>query len=746
MLLDDETIDFLTDEAPPSAPDEVAESEEAWKILVVDDDEEVHEATLFALHDIRLCGRRLQLIQAHSAAEAAAIISREPDIAVLLLDVVMESPDAGLRLIQRIRQDLQRTEVRIVLRTGQPGQAPELEVIRDYDINDYKTKAELTHTRLITTLIAAIRSYEQLQAINDNRRGLELIVSGAAELMQAGTLSAFAKQTLAQFFALLRLPGDGLLCTEKGGPLAAAESEEVYIVAATGNLAGYSGQRLDQLGEPEIGATIKECINRQSHSFGDRHIALYLRERNHEAALFVRSNKALSTVNRQLAEVFAANIATCFGNVRLVERLNFIAYHDPLTGLPNRARFLADLGNAGVLAKPGQVVCLLDIIRFTDINNALGQEIGDQLLIAIARRLSYACRNCRVDHIGADRFGLLGDETQLAPERLLALLAEPFAAGEHQLQISVNLGYCRIAGRETGNTLFKRADMALTKARLSQNTRYIDFAPDMEEQTNWRLEVIRRLRHDFLAGQLDVWYQPQVSLTDESLVGLEALARWPGGEGFVHPPEVFIHLAEDAGLIVDIGAWVLEQSCATYRRLFDAGHPLRHIAVNVSMPQLRLPDYSARVMDTLAAHGMPATALELEITESLLLDEPTIVLRNLEMLRQAGVHISVDDFGTGYSSLGYLRQLPIDSLKIDRSFVIEIDNGKGDLFAQTIVELAQKLGMGTVAEGVETQAQLNRLRELGCDTVQGFFYAYPMPASELAQWCTGRTVSGSSIN
>jgi EAL domain-containing protein (putative c-di-GMP-specific phosphodiesterase class I) len=268
----------------------------------------------------------------------------------------------------------------------------------------------------------------------------------------------------------------------------------------------------------------------------------------------------------------------------------------------------------------------------------------------------------------------------------------------------------------------------------------------MEARTHWRLDVIRQLRHDFLAGQLEVWYQPQVSLADESLVGLEALARWPGETGFVHPPTVFIQLAEDAGLIIDIGTWVLERSCATYRSLRDAGHAPRHIAVNVSMPQFRQADFPARVMEILARHDMPATALELEITESLLLDEPTVVLHNLEMLRLAGVLISIDDFGTGYSSLSYLRQLPVDSLKIDRSFVMEIDSGKGDLFAQTIVELAHKLGIGTVAEGVETPAQLKRLRELGCDTVQGFLCAYPMPASELAHWCVSRSASGRVLN
>ncbi|MGE5469320.1 MAG: EAL domain-containing protein [Bacteroidota bacterium] len=735
MQLDDDSVKFVDEEVPPAEPGETGP---VWKVLIVDDDEEVHEATRFALHDIRLCGRRLQLIQAHSGADAAALMRGEADIAVVLLDVVMESPDAGLRLVQRIRQELGLSEVRIVLRTGQPGQAPELDVIRDYDINDYKTKAELTQTRLITTLIAALRSYQQLRAINDNRRGLELIVGGAASLMQAPNLNAFARDVLGQLISLLQLPGDGLVCAEKGGPFRDSSSQAVYMIAATGRLATYRGQPLDQLYEPEIAGAIRECMTRQDHLFAPQHTVLYLRDRNHEAAVFVRHEAPLAAVDRQLAAVFASNVGSCFGNLKLVERLNFVAYHDPLTGLPNRTRFLLDLGGASGLALTDQVVCLLDIRHFADINNSLGHVVGDQLLQALGRRLAYACRDCRLARIGGDRFGLLGNADLLAPEKLLAALAAPFTAGEHRLSIDVDIGYCRIGEREQGDTLFKRADLALTQARLSPHTSYVDFTPAMEEQTHRRLDIIRQLRHDFLAGQLAVWYQPQLSLADNSVVGLEALARWPAGEGFVQPPEVFIRLAEDAGLIIEIGAWVLEQSCATFCRLREAGCAPRRMAVNTSMPQLRLGDFPAWVMAILAKHGMPASALELEITESLLLDEPLVVLHNLETLRQAGVLIAVDDFGTGYSSLAYLRQLPIDSLKIDRSFVVEIDSGKGDLFVGTIIELARKLGIDTVAEGVETPAQVERLRELGCDTGQGFLYAAAMPAEQLADWLTGR--------
>ena len=740
MPPDSDTIEFLADDAPPA---DAGDTADVWKLLIVDDDEEVHQATVFALHDQRLCGRRLQLLHARSAAESAALMGSETEIAVILLDVVMESPDAGLRLVRRIRQELGQTEVRIILRTGQPGHAPELEVIRDYDINDYKTKAELTHTRLITTLITAIRSYEQLRAINDNRRGQEAIVAAAARLMQTQTLEAFAKEALTQFAALLHLSGDGLVCAQKKtpGPGLAPGSVPV-IVAASGSLAGYSRQPLAQLREPEIRAAIKDCLTRQGHFFGAGHCALYLGERGHEAVVLVRCAQAPGGVERQLAKVFAANVATCFGNVKLLERLNHVAYHDPLTGLPNRARFLVDLADAGALALTGQVVCLVDIVHFTDVNNTLGQSVGDQLLVAVARRLADFCGDGRVARVGGGRFGLLGSADRLASTRLLTLLVAPFVAGEHALQVNFAIGACRIDGRVDGELLYRRADMALTQVRLNPNLRYLEFAPEMEERTRWRLDVIRRLRQDFLAGQLAVWYQPQVSLTDDgAVVGLEALARWPGNGGFVHPPTVFVQLAEDAGLIVDLGAWVLNESCATYSRLRRAGCAPRHMAVNVSMPQFRQPDFPARVMDTLAAHAMPACALELEITESMLLDEPLVVLHNLETLRRAGVMITVDDFGTGYSSLGYLRQLPIDCLKIDRSFVSEIDSGKGDLFAETIIDLAHKLGMSTVAEGVETALQVSRLRLLGCDTAQGFLYAHPMPGEALAPWFADRAAA-----
>jgi c-di-GMP phosphodiesterase len=734
---EDEPLDFIDQEPEPANADTAGAP---WKLLIVDDDVEVHEATRFAIHNVRIAGRPLQLINARSAAEAAAFLTADPEIAVILLDVVMESPNAGLDLVQRIRHEFGLTDVRIILRTGQPGHAPELKVIRDYDINDYKTKAELTHTRLVTALIAAIRSYDQLRTISENRRGLELIVTATPGLMQAQKLDSFAHSALRLLMSLLDLRGDGIVCVQ-GSAADNGRPEALRIIAASGQLAAAIGQPLQQLNDPEIVTAVLDSMRRQAHCFAASHTALFLRGDHHQAVMLVRNEQPLTAVERQLLEIFAANLFSCFGNVMLVERLNYLAYHDPLTQLPNRTRFIEELSSAGPGAAQDQVVCMLDIDRFTDINNALGHAVGDQLLIALVKRLAQAYDDCHLARIGADTFGLIGPEALLAPERLLSLIQdEPFAAGDHQLQVTATIGLCRITGHENGDTLFNRADMAFTRARLNPHAGPLYFSQDMEERTHWRLDVLSHLRRDFHDGRLAVWFQPQMSLTDGGVVGLEALARWPTVRGFIQPPAVFIPLAEESGLIIDIGAWVLDQSCAMFSRLQASGHAPRRIAVNVSMPQMRQPDFPERVARTLAAHGMAASSLELEITESQLLDEPLVVLRNLHALKQEGIQISIDDFGTGYSSLGYLRQLPIDCVKIDRSFVLEIDNGKGDLFAETIITLAHKLGAETVAEGVDSPAQVQRLRQLGCDTAQGFLYARPMPADELAGWIGQRAL------
>ncbi|MBI2308356.1 MAG: EAL domain-containing protein [Rhodocyclales bacterium] len=742
-MMDSEEFIPLIDDVVGTAPQR---HDRPWRLLVVDDDSEVHTATDFALHGIRILGRPLAIAHAASAQEARAMLAADRDFAVVLLDVVMETEDAGLSMVGYIRDTLQMHECRIILRTGQPGYAPELSVFNAFDINDYRTKAELTRTRLITAITAALRSYEQIRTIAENRRGLEMIVHAAADLLEMRAITGFAEGVLTQLAALLKLPLDGIVCAQRGSPCA-GDPDGLYIVGATGRLVRHIAQPLSHLDDPALIAAIETCIARQQHIFGERHTAIYLKSGDQEAAVFLNTPSPVSAGDRQLIEVFAANIAACFGNVRLVERLHHTAYHDPLTKLPNRTRFILDLDAVARGNDADRVVALLDLQHFADLNDGLSHEVGNALLVAVAERLQqHLGESGHVARIGADVFGLIGPEAKLNPDSLFDLFAAPCAAGEHLLPVAVTLGFCRLleAGC-SGIVLLKRANIALNRAKRNLHGSYEYFIPEMEDSTRWRLQIIRQLRSDFSRSGLTVWYQPQVSLATGRVAGIEALLRWPGESGFVQPPSVFIPLAEYSGLIVDIGDWVLDAACAAFRDIRSLPGAPSRVAVNVSMPQFRSPRFLHQIESALARNDLPPEALELEITETLAMDEPKVVLGCLQKLKKIGLRIAIDDFGTGYSSLSQLRELPIDCLKIDRSFIGEIAGGEGGMFAETIVALGQKLGVSIVAEGVETPEQAAFLRGLACPAAQGFLYAKPMPLDELVAWLRHRQAAYPSV-
>ncbi|MDG4560417.1 MAG: EAL domain-containing protein [Candidatus Competibacter sp.] len=736
----DDLIPFATDPKQPAAPPPGGPP--PWKVLVVDDDPEVHGVTRFVLRDLHVRGRPLRLLHAHSAREARELLRQHPDIAVALLDVVMETDRAGLHLVGHIRDELGLAECRLILRTGQPGYAPELTVIHEYDINDYRTKAELTHTRLITTVSAALHSYQQLRALADHRRGLELIVRAAADLMEQRAITGLAEGVLTQLAALFKLPLDGIVCTQKGSP-AGDDADRCYVVGAAGRHAPYIAQPLEALPDPRIVSAILTAVAHRQHMFGPDYTVLYLKAAPHqEAAIFLDSGQALADLDRSLLDVFVTNIAACFRNVKLIEHLNHVAYHDPLTHLPNRLQFIADLD--GVAAQSDAVVAVLDIDHFADLNDGLGPDIGNALLAAVAERLRAVLGpDCKLARIGADVFGVIGPKTKINPADLLEPFRDLFEVGEYQLPISVTLGLCDdLKNAGSGATLLKRASIALNCAKKSLRFHHEYYLAEMEDSTRWRLEVIHQLRRAFDARQLETWYQPQIALATGAVVGAEALLRWPGEQGFIQTPDVFIPLAEYSGLIVQIGAWVLEQACLQHARIMQLGFTSFQMAVNVSMPQFSRVDFVQKVAAILTHHRMPPGLLELEITESIAMDEPKMVLQRLEALKRLGVLIAIDDFGTGYSSLGQLQSLPIDCLKIDQVFVKGIGNSKGDTFAETIVGLSEKLRVTSIAEGVETPEQAEFLRGLGCRVAQGYFYAKPMPADQLMAWLQARVASG----
>ena len=286
----------------------------------------------------------------------------------------------------------------------------------------------------------------------------------------------------------------------------------------------------------------------------------------------------------------------------------------------------------------------------------------------------------------------------------------------------------------SGITILKQTNIALNRAKKDLTTNFGYYEPEMEEKTTWRLGMIRQLRTDFSDRRLQVWYQPQVDLVSEKIVGMEALLRWPSKDGGFISPVVFVPLAEYSGLIIKIGEWVLEESCRHLKEIEEKGHSDLRVAVNISMPQFRDPEFVNFVKSAVNKHGINPQSLELEITESVVMDEPQIVVEALKELKAFGVTIAIDDFGTGFSSMSYLQQLPLDRLKVDRSFVNEVMPGKTAFIAETIVTLGNKLGLQTIAEGVEKREQASYMLKLGCDEAQGYLYAKPMPYNELVEF------------
>jgi diguanylate cyclase (GGDEF)-like protein/PAS domain S-box-containing protein len=419
------------------------------------------------------------------------------------------------------------------------------------------------------------------------------------------------------------------------------------------------------------------------------------------------------------------------------------ALHDGLTGLPNRTLFLDRLGQAlrhSRRRERGLAVLFLDLDRFKVVNDSLGHKAGDRLLVDVAMRLSSALRpSDTLARFGGDELTLLcediGDETdaRAIAERLLATFAEPFAVedGEAFLQASIGIALSR-DGFETPEDLIRDADAAMYRAKDGGSGVEL-FDEAMRQDVRDRLALEAALRRGIERGELRLHCQPLVSLTEGGRIeGFESLVRWEHPERGLVPPGSFIPLAEETGLIVPVGAWVLREACATLRRVIDeTGMWWLQATVNVSPRQLRQPDFAAQVTAALDEHGLEPGSLVVEITESAIMEAGAAAI--LRSLKELGVRLAMDDFGTGYSSLSHLRRFPLDVIKVDRSFIAGLGDGQGSSIAGAIVSLARALGLRTVAEGIEDDEQHRAVVALGCDLGQGYLFARPMPADDLTR-------------
>ena len=420
-------------------------------------------------------------------------------------------------------------------------------------------------------------------------------------------------------------------------------------------------------------------------------------------------------------------------------RADEAARQDPLTGLPNRLLLQERLSEALVRLHRNAESCailLVDLDRFKPVNDTLGHPIGDALLKKVADRLRSTVRPTdTVARIGGDEFVILqtgvreASDTQALARRLVDLIGRTYMVDGHLLTIGASVGVALAPhDGDSAETLLKNADLALYRAKLDGRGTYRFFEPEMDARMQARRRLELDMRQALARREFQLHYQPQMQLEGDRLIGCEALIRWHHPERGTISPLDFIPLAEEIGLIVPIGDWVIRQACR------DAMTWPEHmsVAVNVSPAQFKSDRLVETIMSALAGSGLPARRLEVEITEGVLLQENEKTLRTLHRLRELGVRVSMDDFGTGYSSLSYLRSFPFDKIKIDRSFVKDLSGRPdGDAIIRAIAGLGRSLGMTTVAEGVETPEQMQRVREEGCTDVQGYLISKPIPAENL---------------
>lgn len=435
-------------------------------------------------------------------------------------------------------------------------------------------------------------------------------------------------------------------------------------------------------------------------------------------------------------------------------RLDFLAYYDPVTGLPNRhaaneqmARLISAVGRGG----EGFALLLLDLDDFKLVNDTLGHSVGDELLRAIAQRLLQALpptdMACR---LGGDEFVVMAprvvDAAQLQALGELALkaLRRPVWAGGHELQARGSLGIaCFPADAGDAASLLRAADTAMYEAKARGKNTCAVFTTEMERGARLRMRLDAELRHAIARGELHLLYQPIVDIPTQRLTGVEALLRWTHPElGPISPAE-FIPLAEASSLIVDLGHWVLNAACRQLKAWADAGHDELFVAINVSARQIRR-GLREQIEAALQATGARASALEIEITEHSMVEDIDDNVAQLTALGELGVRVAVDDFGTGLSSLAYLKRLPINKLKIDRTFVMDLPHSRdGAAITQAIISMAHSLALTVVAEGIETQAQHDLLAAQGCDCAQGFLFSRPVEPAALGAMLQRQREGGS---
>ena len=548
------------------------------------------------------------------------------------------------------------------------------------------------------------------------------------------------RESEARYHSLFRNSIDAILVLQPDGSILAANSEACRMLEySEGELCKLGRERIFDAADTRVQALMDE-LARNGSARGEFRL---LRKDGSQVPVELSSATFKDRTGQLCASMIIRDITE---RRRAEEHIEYLAYHDELTGIPNRAHFQREFDHAVAASQRYGLSCalmLVDLDRFKYINHTIGHQAGDQLLKQMAARLRACLRDSDIiARLGGDEFVILMQDAAnmeavtAVADKILEVASRPLVIEDQEFLVTASIGISTYPGDGTDlQTLLKSSDLAMYRAKEGGKNGYRYFAPEMNVHSRQRMEIESALRGALDRQEFTLHFQPKIRLSTRTIAGMEALIRWNHPERGLLGPGSFIAIAEETGLIVPIGDWVMEEACRQAQAMREAGHRDLRVAVNLSARQLFDDELARRVADILDHTGFPAQNLELEITESMVMQDAEQAINLLTALHGTGVRIAIDDFGTGYSSLAYLKRFPIDCVKIDRSFIHDLPDNSDDIaITRSIIAMAHNMKLEIVAEGVETVEQLEFLQACGCEEIQGFLFSRPLPADAMARY------------